>query len=372
MKHSQICTLIVALLSFDVTAGAANSYYVGNAATSGTSVSYRGITYTSGVNAFADFKALVSACPAPGSTVYVDAGIYGDAVTIDVPGLTLLGANAYCDARSANRTAAESVISGELNVTADNVTINGFRFTGAGCVFNSTATNVAPMSGLTFVYNVADGSSLPRNNSKSIFHLGAYYTGKDAAEAAAIGRYRNITVAHNDFNGRRSTANQPYVVWIAGSTGSTVVEDNRFDGGGTSVSLINTTGKARVDGNVFTNVGDTLAAAGSAKGEFCIRLFYVGVDDAVTDVSVCRNSFDRCQGQSSLYPLIRFSTATSPMPALSPKTPSSGLTTTVSSANPSTARRHTTTCFMQTRTTRPGRLSMHASINLTTANMPWV
>lgn len=68
----------------------------------------------------------------PGSTVYVDAGIYGDAVTIDVPGLTLLGANAYCDARSANRTAAESVISGELNVTADNVTINGFRFTGAG------------------------------------------------------------------------------------------------------------------------------------------------------------------------------------------------------------------------------------------------
>lgn len=306
MKHSQICTLIVALLSFGVTAGAANSYYVGNAATSGTSVSYRGITYTSGVNAFADFKALVSARPAPGSTVYVDAGIYGDAVTIDVPGLTLLGANAYCDARSANRNAAESVISGELNVTADNVTINGFRFTGAGCVFNSTATNVAPMSGLTFVYNVADGSSLPRNNSKSIFHLGAYYTGKDAAEAAAIGRYRNITVAHNDFNGRRSTANQPYVVWIAGSTGSTVVEDNRFDGGGTSVSLINTTGKARVDGNVFTNVGDTLAAAGSAKGEFCIRLFYVGVDDAVTDVSVCRNSFDRCQGQSSLYPLIRF------------------------------------------------------------------
>ena len=250
MKHSQICTLIVALLSFGVTAGAANAYYVGNAATSGTSVSYRGITYTSGVNAFADFKALVSARPAPGSTVYVDAGIYGDAVTIDVPGLTLLGANAYCDARSANRTAAESVISGELNVTADNVTINGFRFTGAGCVFNSTATNVAPMSGLTFVYNVADGSSLPRDNSKSIFHLGAYYTGKDAAEAAAIGRYRNITVAHNDFNGRRSTANQPYVVWIAGSTGSTVVEDNRFDGGGTSVSLINTTGKARVDGNV--------------------------------------------------------------------------------------------------------------------------
>ncbi len=294
------------LLGFGITAGAANSYYVGSAATAGTSVSYRGATYTSGVTAFADLKALMSARPASGSTVYVDAGTYGDAVTIDVPGLTLLGANAYCDARSANRTAAESVISGELNVTADNVTVNGFRFTGAGCVSNSTATNVAPMSGLTFVYNIADGSSLPRSNSQSILHLGAYYTGSDAAAAAALGRYRNITVAHNDFNGRRSTANQPYVVWIAGSTGTTVVEDNRFDGGGTSVSLINTTGKARVDGNVFTNVGDTLAAAGSAKGEFCIRLFYVGVDDAATDISVCRNSFDNCQGQSSLYPLIRF------------------------------------------------------------------
>lgn len=294
------------LSGFGITAGAANSYYVGSAATAGSSVSYRGTTFTSGVTAFADLKSLMSARPASGSTVYVDAGTYGDAVTIDVPGLTLLGANAYCDARSANRTAAESAISGELNVTADNITVNGFRFTGAGCVSNSTATNVAPMSGLTFVYNVADGSSLPRSNSQSILHLGAYYTGTDAATDAAMGRYRNITVSHNDFNGRRNTANQPYVVWIAGSAGTTVVEDNRFDGGGTSVSLINTTGNARVDGNIFTNVGDTLAAAGSAKGEFCIRLFYVGVDKSATDISVCRNSFDKCQGQSSLYPLIRF------------------------------------------------------------------
>lgn len=294
------------LSGFGITAGAANSYYVGSAATAGSSVSYRGTTFTSGVTAFADLKSLMSARPASGSTVYVDAGTYGDAVTVDVPGLTLLGANAYCDVRSSNRAAAESVISGELNVTADNVTVNGFRFTGAGCVSNSTATNIAPISGLTFIYNVADGSSLPRNNSKSILHLGAYYTGTDAATDAALGRYRNITVSHNDFNGRRNTANQPYVVWIAGSAGTTVVEDNRFDGGGTSVSLINTTGNARVDGNIFTNVGDTLAAAGSAKGEFCIRLFYVGVDKSATDISVCRNSFDKCQGQSSLYPLIRF------------------------------------------------------------------
>lgn len=294
------------LSGFGITAGAANSYYVGSAATAGSSVSYRGTTFTSGVTAFADLKSLMSARPASGSTVYVDAGTYGDAVIVDVPGLTLLGANAYCDVRSSNRAAAESVISGELNVTADNVTVNGFRFTGAGCVSNSTATNIAPISGLTFIYNVADGSSLPRNNSKSILHLGAYYTGTDAATDAAMGRYRNITVSHNDFNGRRNTANQPYVVWIAGSAGTTVVEDNRFDGGGTSVSLINTTGNARVDGNIFTNVGDTLAAAGSAKGEFCIRLFYVGVDKSATDISVCRNSFDKCQGQSSLYPLIRF------------------------------------------------------------------
>lgn len=294
------------LLGFGITVDAANSYYVGSAASAESIVSYRGTAYTSGVTAFADLKSLMSARPASGSTVYVDAGTYGDVVTIDVPGLTLLGANAYCDARSANRTAAESVISGELNVTADNVTINGFRFTGAGCVSNSTATNAAPMSGLTFVYNIADGSSLPRSNSQSILHLGAYYTGADAGTDAALGRYRDITVAHNDFNGRRNTANQPYVVWIAGSAGTTVVEDNRFDGGGTSVSLINTTGNARVDGNIFTNVGDTLAAAGSANGEFCIRLFYVGVDKSATDISVCRNSFDKCQGQSSLYPLIRF------------------------------------------------------------------
>lgn len=306
MKHLLILALMALLPGFGFTSGAANSYYVGSAATAGASVSYRGTVYTSGVTAFGDIKALMSARPASGSTVYVDAGTYSAAVTIDVPGLTLLGANAYCDARSANRSVAESIISGELNVTADNVTINGFRFTGAGCVSNSTATNVAPMSGLTFVYNTADGSSLPRNNDRSILHLGAYYTGTDAALAAALGRYRDITVAHNDFNGRRSTANQPYVVWIAGSTGTTVVEDNRFDGGGTSVSLINTTGKARVNGNVFTNVGDTLVAAGSAKGEFCIRLFYVGVDDSATDISVCHNSFDKCQGQSSLYPLIRF------------------------------------------------------------------
>lgn len=305
MYYPKILAIAAMMLGTAGTASATSAYYVGNAAAAGAVVNYRGTSFNSGVNAFTDLKSLMAARPEAGSTVYVDAGTYADAVTIDIPGLTFLGANAYGDARSSNRQSAESVVSAALNVTADNVTINGFRFTEAGCVTNTTATNTAPMSGLSFVYNIADGSSLPRNTSQSILHLGAYFTGSTAGEAAAIGRYRDITVAHNDFNGRRSTANQPYVVWIAGSAGTTVVEDNRFDGGGTSVSLINTTGSARVDNNIFTNVGDTLAAAGSAKGEFCIRLFYVGVDADATDVSVCRNSFDNCHGQSSVYPLIR-------------------------------------------------------------------
>lgn len=306
MHYPRLLAIAIATIGIVATADAAGTYYVGNAAAGGSTVSYRGTTFTSGVTAFTNLKNLMAARPEAGATVYVDAGTYADDITIDIKGLKLLGANAFCDARSANRTSAESIITAAVNVTADDVTINGFRFTGNGSVSNTTATNVTPLSGLSFLHNVCDGSTLPRNTSKSILHLGAYISGTAAADATSLGRYRNITVAHNDFNGRKGVANQPYVVWIAGSTGTTTVNDNRFDGGGTSVSLINTTGTAGVDNNIFTNVGDTTLAAGSAKGEFCIRLFYVGVDAAATNISVCRNSFDNCQGQSSVYPLIRF------------------------------------------------------------------
>ncbi len=75
-------------------------------------------------------KAAVDAAPS-GGTVYVAPGTYNELVVVTKP-LTLLGAQHGVDARTRS-AASESVISnadGDLQIEADNVTIDGFTLTG--------------------------------------------------------------------------------------------------------------------------------------------------------------------------------------------------------------------------------------------------
>lgn len=277
----------------------------------GSAVSYRDRQFIAGRTAFASIWTLLGKGVEEGSEIYFGPGNYGN-VTISTPGVKLLGANAYCDAWSGQRNAGESNVTGVWKINAGGVTVNGFRFTAGGCVRNDAASRGSgELDGFTFVYNKAEATTLQRGEASAILYLGdawrpsATDPGKrEPAAWGAVNRYKDVTIAHNAFMGIDAD-DQPHAVSVAGSYGVTRVVDNRFDKGGTSVSLFNTEGIVDVSHNCFTDVGAGQRKAGSATGEFCLRLYYISCRDGV-EGSVCHNTFDNCQGQSSMYSLIRF------------------------------------------------------------------
>lgn len=291
--------------------------FVGSEASSAT-VTYRSMTFTKGSTAFTDVNTALAAA-AEGDIIYFSAGNVG-AFTVSKKNLTLVGANAWCDGWSGKRnTSAETNVTGAITVKASGCVINGFRFTGAGqVVSDATRGTAGRIDGFTFIYNKAEATSL--NNTTSIVRLGTPFRPsssvadqKDPTVWAAIERYSNVEISHNFFNGADAD-NQPACVTVCGSgtnlgaAAGTRIQDNHFVSGGSSVNLYNTQGDYDISQNVFKNVGAGLRKSGSATGEFCIRLYYVGASKSTGQGAsgrVHNNVFDGCKGQSSKYALIR-------------------------------------------------------------------
>lgn len=265
-----------------------------------------------GENAFSSIWSVLAKLE-DGDNIYFGPGAVGN-ITISKNNITLYGMNAFCDNWSGKRTADESSFTGTLNVAngVDGLTVNGFLFSGNGCVRNDNAgRGSTAVKNFSFIYNKCENSTLTRSDKTAIVYLGDAWRPTNTAHPdpsvwAANARYENITIAHNAFIGKNA-ANQPACVQIAGSAGTTSVVDNRFEMGGTSVSLFNTSGTFNIEHNRFTDVGKGLLAAGSATGEFCVRIYYIGARKVEpADGSICHNVFDGCQGQSGMFALIRF------------------------------------------------------------------
>ncbi len=266
----------------------------------GTIVTHAGQTFEVGSTIFANLSSLLGTGVPASSVVYVDGGTYAESVTLAVEGLTLLGNNAYGDARANTRTNAESIVTGKWTIAANNITINGFQFTESGCIENLTATNTAPLSGFTFIYNDVRASSLAHGNSVLFFGKG--YKADAAKVATAHCRYQNFMIAHNAFAG--SATSVADFITLSGSFGTTNIADNTFNDGGGSITLNNAQGEIDIDGNIFKNVGDATRVFGTTYGEFAIYLYYFAYSNSTT-VNIKNNVFDNCQGRSSLYSTIR-------------------------------------------------------------------
>ncbi len=284
----------------------------------GTEFSYKSVwKMTVGENCwknFAEFTTFGNAVE--GDTVFVEAGTYADDVTIDIKGLTFLGNNAYCQARSGNRTNEEAIITGKFTIAADNITINGFQFTGNGCVVNETATTENPLSGFKFIYNDVTGSTLERLTNVAVVKFGNQYGANDGGlDATAHRRYNGVTVSHNSFAG--SATSPANFIQIGGSYGETNVVDNTFNDGGTSVTLANSQGDINVLDNIFTNVGDLNRYIGDVNGEIAVYLYYIAHSNTTT-VNIKNNMFDNCLGRSSMFAPIRFYNGDTSKAQLSP------------------------------------------------------
>ena len=269
-----------------------------------------------GKNVFSSFSELIAASVEEGSTVYVEPGTYTEDFTVNVEGLTFLGNNAWCESRTGTRKDAETVITGKITVEADNVTINGFRFTGNGCVVNETATNATPLSGFKFIYNDVTASTLERNKDIAVVKMGNQYGDSNGGlDAASHCRYNGVTVSHNSFAG--SETSTAHFVHIGGSYGITDVIDNTFNDGGCSVTLANSQGEINVLNNTFTNVGDLSRYFGETNGELAVYLYYIAHSNTTT-VNIKNNVFDNCCGRSTMYAPVRFFNGDTSKQQLSP------------------------------------------------------
>lgn len=291
--------------------GSAKDYFVGPEANgaAGSIVKYRDIEFIVGQNAFTGIWSALGVLE-ENSRIYFSPNTVGN-FTISKNNVELIGANAWCDAWSGHRNNAETYITGTIKVNASGVTVNGFCFKDNGCVRNDEAGRGSTcVENFKYIYNKCVSTTLAAGSTSALVYLGDAWRPsssdadkKDPSRWAAIERYHNVYIAHNSFEGAAAEG-QPGCIQVAGSSAGTVITDNRFHQGGTSISLFNTQGDFEVSHNRFTNVG-----VGVANGEFCLRLFYIGASSASGQYAtgnVKNNTFDGCTGQTSLFPLIRF------------------------------------------------------------------
>ena len=296
-------TFILLSVALAICASAKTYLITDNVLGAGTIMEYKGVQYTVGIDAFASVSELMNATPEEGSTVLVAPGTYNDAVTINVNGLTFLGCNANCESRANTRYANESTITNQWTIAANNITINGFALTGNGQMYEWNARNGAPISGFNFIYNTVSASTIAKGTEYAVLQFGHYAGSDEAQDEQWQCRYENFKVAHNTFTGsENNTAN---FISLNGAYGTTKIIDNKFTNGGTSIYLCNGQGTMNIRHNTFKNVGDTARLAqGTTYGEYCISMRYCG--KATTEVNIQHNMFNACQGQGSMYSLIRF------------------------------------------------------------------
>lgn len=263
----------------------------------GTEVTYNGKKYVAGTTAFGTIMDLMTAGPAESSTVNVAPGTYGDACSVTVDKLSFVGPNAYQDPRTETRT-NQAYITARINVKANGTKFNGFDFKDGGQIYNTAATRQTPIDGLTFTYNVVNGSTLEPGDKVAIIKLGSYATGETAPTADVQMRYKNVNISHNIFKG----AHTVNYIQIAGAAVKTTVTDNKIQNGGTSIRLDHATGVVDVKFNKFMEIGQETLAGG---GSFCVQINRSAFE-GTTEFNIMHNDFRKCTGQTSLYPVIRF------------------------------------------------------------------
>ena len=273
----------------------------------GTYALYKGKFYRIGVTSFRSLKEFANdqtTCGiASGDTLYVAPGVYTDEITLTVDGITILGNNANRDWTS-TRDALETELQATLYIKANNITINGFKVTGNGRIESSSATNASPLSGIKVIYNYFTGMNIGLSAHNPLVELGDMKTNATANTLSSQCRYKNCEVSHNHFEGDAShLAN---CISIGGAFGTTIVTDNYFYDGGTSVYFANAQGLLNIKNNVFKNVGKTsyTTLTDKYKGEFCIAIYRSGFANSTT-ANIIANEFDGCYGQGTAFPLIR-------------------------------------------------------------------
>ena len=224
----------------------------------------------------------------PGDTIFVEAGEYDEVITLDKPGLTILGPNAGIAGRDDDARGPEALVTGAgtnatFRVTAADVTIDGFTIAktansttppisvnGENATFSNNIINAATYqkaSGLTFENNLvgnflfgegftADGYSRNAVNSdgSQTFKDSAFIDNvfvnveRGLLFASVNGGYENLEIEGNVFD---SIAQRSIQFGNAHTIDGVTIRGNTLKDGQTGIAVFNPV--SPVDGLVIEN-----------------------------------------------------------------------------------------------------------------------
>ncbi|MCL4201914.1 MAG: right-handed parallel beta-helix repeat-containing protein, partial [Pirellulaceae bacterium] len=255
---------------------------------------------TLNTNLFTTIGAAVTAAP-PGTTIQVADGTYNEMVNLG-KALTLLGANAGIHpavgmhpTETVGTRGAETILSGSGHVfipAADDITIDGFKFTGDGGRIIDTYANA---NNFHLTNSIFENDA--RATSQGVIQFGGgSHTGMkidfnlfqdkgDHTFYMGGGPYDGLTIEYNKFN-----VYGDGVFWTATPLVNGVVRGNEFDG---------TIDGVPGDGGVGLNIGQggNIQIVDNWFHDMFYTAFQVGIDDG----TVSGNTFQRTHAWSGYW-----------------------------------------------------------------------
>lgn len=282
----------------------------------GTYALYQGKYFKIGETAFrsfADLKSVIESESTGSDVLYVAPGTYSSMnVSLNVPGLTILGNNANRD-WTVTRDQESEITGGYLELAASGMSVNGLKFSDKGWLKSQTGTTANPTENVQVSYCYFTASTHERNNAKYLVQLGTRSDDANAKLASSQKKAVDCEVAHCYFelDGTHGTTTFPNAIAVHAPGGTTKIHDNYFLSGGTSVSIENGRDEIQIFNNVFKNVGveskdltQATGGNGNNRGDFCVKLYRCALDGE-TNAYIRDNEFDGCWGQENYNCLIR-------------------------------------------------------------------
>lgn len=209
-----------------VKAGLTGKYYL-----SGTDLDddYASLYYTLNSKAFTTVSAALSAASA-NDIIYVFAGTYSEAITIDKAGIKIIGPNYNINGYGSRNT--EAVITGMLSITAANVNINGLKFDSSGNIYTTaTATTIE------YIYSTSTPSNFISGYESRYAQIG----GKESGSIIIRNSWLNTQVGASEYRN---------AIVLAGDLKDTLICDNKISNTATACKSL--------EAIMIYNVVDTL------------------------------------------------------------------------------------------------------------------
>ena len=172
-----------------------------------------GESYVFGDKVFSSIADALSAAKS-GDVIYVFAGTYADALIIDKSNITIAGSNygvAYNETRN-----NEAIISGKINVAANDFTLNGVKFTGTQILATANISNLS-------LLNIISTSNGDSTNG-----------GRTAVVATDSYTITGLIVKYSSFT--MNAANGYNIFAFYSTVSNTDIQYNEFSNGGLQVS----------------------------------------------------------------------------------------------------------------------------------------